>query len=390
MALPSAKAAALLQLLAFTSWQVQQVAAGGEDSLGEGEDPCAKTQLEDYNLGLHIGSVFILLGVSLLGSFLPVVLRITSQHTFTQTFIKLGTFFGIGTILSTAFIHMLQPASENLSSPCLPESWTSKYEAWAYLFVVIAVLFMQLTDYMVEQAYTHFAKKDADMRGELHGAITHIHGSRHGDEGKEQPPVADAKAGGSGSEAEPQDEETGSCPQHGSGCHTLLKEEHRQVDISQVVGIYLMEAGIVFHSVLIGLTLGVTAGSAFTTLLIALSLHQLFEGFAIGSAAVDSGLTHRKAFLMGIIYSLTTPTGIAIGIGVRESFNQNAQRTLLVEGIFDALSSGILIYVVLVELMSPMMTQSKWLRAQRWWLQVLSFAALYGGTATMAVIGKWA
>ncbi len=60
----------------------------------------------------------------------------------------------------------------------------------------------------VEQAYTHFAKKDADMRGELHGAITHIH-SRHGDEGKEQPPVADAKAGGSGSEAEPQDEETG-------------------------------------------------------------------------------------------------------------------------------------------------------------------------------------
>ena len=47
------------------------------------------------------------------------------------------------------------------------------------------------------------------------------------------------------------------------------------MDISQVVGIYLMEAGIVFHSVLIGLTLGVTAGSAFTTLLIALSLHQV-------------------------------------------------------------------------------------------------------------------
>ncbi len=68
---------------------------------------------------------------------------------------------------------------------------------------------------------------------------------------------------------------------------------------------------------------------------------------------------------------------------MRESFNQNAQRTLLVEGIFDALSSGILIYVVLVELMSPMMTQSKWLCAQRWWLQVLSFAALYGGAAAM-------
>ncbi len=40
---------------------------------------------------------------------------------------------------------------------------------------------------------------------------------------------------------------------------------------------------------------------------------QMFEGFAIGSAAVDSGLSAKKAFLMGLIYSLTTPTGIAIG-----------------------------------------------------------------------------
>ncbi len=66
----------------------------------------------------------------------------------------------------------------------------------------------------------------------------------------------------------------GACPQHGTGCHTLLKEQ-QHTEVSQVVGIYLMEAGIAFHSVLIGLTLGVTAGSAFHTLLIALSFHQV-------------------------------------------------------------------------------------------------------------------
>ena len=53
-----------------------------------GEDPCTKPELEDYNLGLHIGSVFILLGVSLLGSLLHVVLRITSQHAIMQTLIR--------------------------------------------------------------------------------------------------------------------------------------------------------------------------------------------------------------------------------------------------------------------------------------------------------------
>lgn len=51
---------------------------------------------------------------------------------------------GFGTILSTAFIHMLLPANANLSSPCLSEGWNEAYEAWAYMFVVVAIVFMQV------------------------------------------------------------------------------------------------------------------------------------------------------------------------------------------------------------------------------------------------------
>lgn len=32
---------------------------------------------------------------------------------------------------------------------------------------------------------------------------------------------------------------------HGKGCNTLIKHKH---DPSQIVGIYLLEAGIIFHS----------------------------------------------------------------------------------------------------------------------------------------------
>ena len=64
---------------------------------------------------------------------------------------------------------------------------------------------------------------------------------------------------------------------------------------------------------LIGITLGVTAGSAFDTLLVALAFHQFFEGFAIGSAVVDSGLGVAKSLVAGLAYSVTTPMGIAIG-----------------------------------------------------------------------------
>lgn len=78
------------------------------------------------------------------------------------------------------------------------------------------------------------------------------------------------------------------------------------------------------------------------------------------------------------------------GIGVRESFNQNATSTLLATGILDALSTGVLLYVVLVQLITPTLTDSDWLHSRRWPMQLLAYAAFYSGAACMAVIGKWA
>lgn len=63
-------------------------------ALAAGEDPCAAVELQDYNLGLHIGSVFILLGVSLAGAWLPVALHISSKSSTVTNCVKLGTYFG--------------------------------------------------------------------------------------------------------------------------------------------------------------------------------------------------------------------------------------------------------------------------------------------------------
>lgn len=51
-------------------------------------------ELENYNLGMHIGSVFILLGVSLAGALLPVLLHISSKSSIVLTCVKMGTYFG--------------------------------------------------------------------------------------------------------------------------------------------------------------------------------------------------------------------------------------------------------------------------------------------------------
>lgn len=283
---------------------------------------------------------------------------------------------------------MLTPAAEKLTSPCLPESWTEGYEAWTYLFALIAVLFMQALDYLIEVAYNVWTATDTIEHighGHTKAAMSSIHKSQHSlahDRIENAAATVDEEAPTAVNDGEKV------CEVHGHGCRPLLAAGPR--DPSAVVGIYLLELGIVIHSVLIGIALGVSSGSEFVTLLIALSFHQAFEGFAIGAAAVDAGLGQAKSMLLAGIYSLTTPVGIAIGIGVRSSYNPNSQTALYTEGILDSLCAGILIYVGIVELLSPLMTQSKWLKEQRWYLQMVSFGALYAGVAVMAVIGKWA
>lgn len=74
---------------------------------------------------------------------------------------------------------------------------------------------------------------------------------------------------------------------------------------------------------------------------------------------------------------------------MRESVQPGAAGALLAAGVFDSLSAGILIYVCLVDLLTPLMTDSAWLRAQPRALQAAAFAALYGGAAVMALLGKW-
>jgi len=102
------------------------LALPAEAATAAGEDPCAQEALENYDLGLHIGAIGILLGVSLLGSLAPVALfacahrfRATSRRphgrgsgnsngsstagSFIDTIIRLGSYFGELAVLSRLY-----------------------------------------------------------------------------------------------------------------------------------------------------------------------------------------------------------------------------------------------------------------------------------------------
>ena len=251
---------------------------------------------------------------------------------------------------------MLPPGMEALTDPCLPESW-NVYGAYAGLFAMTAALTMQLIEFIARQ------------RLQAH-------------EESEAYPLFGSKNEESGSRA-PIDLSESSNHSHGLVFH----DENQNRKIST----YLLEFGIALHSVLIGLTLG-TAIESFVELFIALSLHQFFEAIALGAqiARLDH-LPLRSAIFMVLFFTITTPTGIAIGIVVHSTtYSPKSVVSLLVNGILDSVSGGILIYVALVNLITAEMGASaRSFNVLPKRLKFLYFMSLYAGVAAMAVIGRW-
>jgi solute carrier family 39 (zinc transporter), member 1/2/3 len=120
--------------------------------------------------------------------------------------------------------------------------------------------------------------------------------------------------------------------------------------ISQIIGIAILEFGVLLHSVLIGLTLAVDED--FIILFVVLIFHQTFEGLGVGSRLAFIPLPDKYRHvptIAAIVYGLSTPIGIAAGLGVRQTYNPESQTASIVSGVMDSISAGILLYTGLVE-----------------------------------------
>ncbi|KAG0274279.1 hypothetical protein BGZ95_009942 [Linnemannia exigua] len=154
------------------------------------------------------------------------------------------------------------------------------------------------------------------------------------------------------------------------------------------ISTYILEAGIAAHSIIIGVTLGVSSGSEFTGLLIALLFHQFFEGFALGARIAD--LDHESSsthIILAFIFSLTTPLGILLGIAMSKTYQSDSVTALWTEGVLDAISTGILLYMGYVTLLAVEFNLNSELLRQSPRIKSWCFAALWAGAGVMALLG---
>ncbi|KAL0307076.1 UNVERIFIED_CONTAM: Zinc transporter 8 [Sesamum radiatum] len=123
-------------------------------------------------------------------------------------------------------------------------------------------------------------------------------------------------------------------------------------------------------------------------LIAALTFHQFFEGIGLGGCITQARFNARAVAIMALFFSITTPTGIAVGIGISNIYSETSPTALIVEGVFNAASAGILIYMALVDLLAADFMSPKLQSSGK--LQLGANVSLLIGAGCMSLLAKWA
>lgn len=325
--------------------------------------------------------------------------------------------FAAGVILATGFVHILPDATEALTNQCLPAVPWLKFP-FAGFIAMMAALLTLVADFLGTQFYEKKQQKqneeeearraedgyeslesaadgqiatvlggnsqsshtNSKVFGEEEGGGMHIvgmraHAAHHSHNHMQGKDACDSHA---------VIDEHGHGHSHGFGDEDSMAEGIRHVVVSQI-----LELGIVSHSVIIGLSLGVShSPCTIRPLIAALSFHQFFEGFALGGCISQAQLKKLSTMLMAFFFAVTTPAGIGMGTGIASFYNSNSPRALVVEGVLDSISAGILVYMALVDLIAADFL-SKRMRCNSK-LQIISYFALFSGALSMSSLAIWA
>ncbi|CAO2654035.1 Nn.00g107680.m01.CDS01 [Neocucurbitaria sp. VM-36] len=325
-----------------------------------------EVEKRDYNIPLRIGLLFVILVTSSIGVFTPILTTRFNLMSHTNIIFVVLKQFGTGVVISTAFIHLFTHAELMFGNQCLGEL---QYEGTTAAIFMAGLFLSFLIDYLGARFVQWRQNKRVESSTEIADASD------------------DDKSGATSASSTPQNEfnrSHGVAHAHGPVRNATPTEEK--------LNVLNLEAGIIFHSILIGITLVVASDTFFTTLFIVILFHQMFEGIALGTCIAElpkaAASTLQKCFLAGL-FALITPIGMAIGIGVLKEFNGNDPSTIVALGTLNALSAGILAWVGIVEMLARDWLHGRLSNAGL----VRTLCAMFGlvsGLVVMSVLGKWA
>ncbi|KAF4125012.1 Zinc transporter ZupT [Geosmithia morbida] len=422
---------------------------GGDQT--EEKPACGTRDRGQYNTAAHVFALFLILFLSTLSCGLPLLSRRTMGGQRQRIVIFYCQHVGTGVLLATAFVHLLPTAFESLTDACLPSFFNKGYRPLpGFIAMVSAIVVVGVESYLTargaghshshahgiwdeddsdksttqiplqettgfsrrrrteEHRPTHLSLQDAEATEGLVAGVSplpestpttgrkaakeaeenddsedddsdldfdtsELHRPVAGEDGDDRPLSAGAVPGTPGTPGTP---------------GIVTPEEHKK----QVLQCILLEAGILFHSIFIGMAVSVATGPAFVVFLVAISFHQSFEGLALGSriAAIQFPKSSLRPWLMVLAYGTTTPIGQAIGLIVHGLYDPQSMGGLLVVGFMNAVSSGLLLYAGLVQLLAQDFLSDSSYKTLKGRKRSRAFVAVAGGAFLMALVGAFA
>ncbi|KAI3787013.1 hypothetical protein L1987_41165 [Smallanthus sonchifolius] len=301
------------------------------------------------SLNLKLIAIAAILVTSMMGVSLPILSKsVPALHPDTNLFVLVKA-FASGVILATGYMHVLPDSFDCLTSKCLPEKPWSKFPFTTFIAMFSAVLTLMVDSY----ALSWYKKCKT-----------------HNQENKNQ---------------DPESKISGHCHGHGSsGLDNPASKLRRYRVVAQV-----LELGIVVHSVVIGLSMGASDNvCTIRPLVAALCFHQFFEGIGLGGCILQANYEKKMKAMMVFFFSVTTPFGIALGIGLSNVYQENSPTALVVVGVLNAVSAGLLNYMALVDLLASDFMGEKLQDNMK--LQTISYLAVILGAGGMSVMAIWA
>lgn len=246
----------------------------------------------DYDVPLHVGALLIVMFVSTLACLFSLLARRFPRLRIPDGFFFAIRHFGTGVLIATAFIHLLPTAFISLGDPCLSAFWTTDYPAMPGAIALAGVFFVIIIEMVLSPARRFPPRGDLTAASTPAGNRSRVSlGDGRGGAGAAGSPSGEVEMSSSfqldrvapAGQITPGDADVTASgvksPGENDGRdielltpgHFLTEEQKLQKEILQCV---LLEIGILFHSVFIGMALSVAVGHEFIVLLIAIVFHR--------------------------------------------------------------------------------------------------------------------
>jgi zinc transporter ZupT len=122
-------------------------------------------------------------------------------------------------------------------------------------------------------------------------------------------------------------------------------------------------------------------------------LPETFEGLALGariSIIKWPESNKRQPWLMALAYGCTTPIGQAIGIATHTLYSPASEVGLIVVGVMNSISAGLLVFASLVELLSEDFLSDESWKVLRGRKRLVACLFVFLGAFCMSLVGAWA